>query len=102
MTGVAESWWSAYLRERVDPAIVAAWVPGAFELTELAVLPQGRGAGLGRTLLTTLLAARPENRVVCQTIDEETPARHLYRSLGFAELARFERSVLLARELPLP
>jgi ribosomal protein S18 acetylase RimI-like enzyme len=102
MTGVAESWWSAYLRERVDPAIVDAWVPDAFELTELAVLPEARGTGLGRALLTALLTARPESRVVCQTIDEETPARQLYRSLGFAELARFDRSVLLGRELPLP
>lgn len=102
MTGLQDSWWSDYLRERVDPAIVDAWVPDAFELTELAVLPEARGAGLGRALLTTLLTARPESRVVCQTIDEGTPARHLYRSLGFAELALFDRSVLLGRELPLP
>ncbi|MFT4030501.1 MAG: GNAT family N-acetyltransferase [Protaetiibacter sp.] len=100
MTGIPASWWSGYLRERVDPALVDAWVPGAFELAELALLPRYRGQGVGRSLLATLLVPRAEPRVVCQTVAEETPARALYRSLGFRELASFERWVLLGRELP--
>ena len=101
MTASPGSWWEDYLAQRVDASTLGAWVPGAFEFTELAVLPAARGSGLGRRLVTRLLHRRPEPRVICQTAAEETPARALYRSLGFRDLADFEDSVLLGRDLPM-
>jgi len=79
---------------------VDAWLPGACELVEFAVSPHARGRGLGRALLETLLDSRSETRVIGQTIDQDTPARRLYRRMGMRDLALFEGQVLFGRELP--
>jgi hypothetical protein len=37
-------------------------------------------------MVTALCAGRPERTVVLSTLDRESPARHLYRSLGLCDL----------------
>ena len=79
-------WW----HEQVAPALARAghaqWLAGSFVLVELHVLPEHQGRGIGRRLLTSLLAGRDEPRALLSTDDEETPARGLYRRAGFTDL----------------
>jgi hypothetical protein len=52
-----------------------------------ALCPPGRpGPGIGRELLERLLAGAGSDRAWLVTHDLDTPARALYRSLGFHQL----------------
>ncbi|MFC5754034.1 GNAT family N-acetyltransferase [Actinomadura rugatobispora] len=67
----------------------ARWLDDPFEVAELHVHPDHQGQGLGRRLLNTLCEGRPERTVVLSTLDrgrEDTPAQHLYRSVGMIDL----------------
>jgi ribosomal protein S18 acetylase RimI-like enzyme len=85
-------WW----HDQIRPALVRAghgrWLDGAFAVTELHVLPEYQGRGIGRDLLTRLLDGLPS----------------LYRHLGFVDLVtgfRFPMQeqpyALMAAPLPL-
>lgn len=52
----------------------------------IAVRPDRRGRGIGRELLGRLLAGAGSDRAWLVTHDLDTPARALYRSLGFRHL----------------
>jgi ribosomal protein S18 acetylase RimI-like enzyme len=81
-------WWSSV----IEPYLVAnghgIWLDDSFSVTELHVHPRYQGMGLGRALITTLCAASPLPRTILSAVDRETPARALYRSLGYQDLAR--------------
>lgn len=82
-------WWHDLVRRAISPA-AEDWLDGAFELSELHVLPSYQGAGIGRRLLTDLCAEIGEfhRAVLLSTPDRDTRAFHLYRDLGFVDLAR--------------
>lgn len=88
--GEPGQWWHdvvhGALTETGGPEHARAWMGEAFEVAELHVHPDSQGRGLGRRLITTLCADRPERTVVLSTLDAQTPARHLYRSLGMTDL----------------
>ena len=63
-----------------------AWLDDSFEIAELHVLPPWQGKGIGRSLLLSLAAGRPERTAVLSTADAPTRARRLYRGLGFTDL----------------
>lgn len=70
----------------------ALWV-GAdeAELADLAVAPEHRRRGVGRTLLRACLgeaAARGASEVFLQVRESNGPARSLYREAGFREAGR--------------
>ena len=48
--------------------------------------PEYQRRGIGRRLVLTLTAGRTERTAVLSTQDADSPARRLYRSLGFADL----------------
>jgi ribosomal protein S18 acetylase RimI-like enzyme len=100
--------WYGLLREAVGqgPDGAGRWLEGQFAVVWIAVRPERRGRGLGRRLLERLLEEATTERAWLITHDLDTPARALYRSLGFQELGRgplgwhdAER-VVLAAELP--
>jgi ribosomal protein S18 acetylase RimI-like enzyme len=102
-------WWSSV----IEPYLAAngndAWLEDAFSVTELHVHPRYQGHGLGRALITTLCSASPLPRSILSAVDRETPARALYRSLGYRDLARrvmFPNTLLpyavMGAPLPLP
>jgi ribosomal protein S18 acetylase RimI-like enzyme len=98
--------WYGSLREAVGPDGAEQWLTGQFAVVWIAVRPERRGRGLGRALLERLLAGAGTERAWLVTHDLDTPARALYRSLGFRELGRgplgwhdAER-VVLGAELP--
>jgi ribosomal protein S18 acetylase RimI-like enzyme len=81
-------WWSSvvqpYLREQGNDG----WLDGSFVITELHVLPGFQGRGIGRRLITDISDTASEPRSILSAIDGDSPARHLYRSLGYRDLAR--------------
>ncbi|TVZ03120.1 N-acetyltransferase [Trebonia kvetii] len=62
------------------------WLDDSFEIAELHVLPTSQGKGIGRSLLLTIAAGRPERTAVLSTADAPTRARRLYRGVGFTDL----------------
>jgi len=83
-------WWhdmvSAALAARSGGAAPYTWLDDSFEVAELHVMPSCQGQGIGRSLLLTLTAGRPERTAVLSTADAPTKARRLYRSVGFTDL----------------
>jgi ribosomal protein S18 acetylase RimI-like enzyme len=73
-------WWHDVVTRALD------WLHDSFELAELHVHPSRHGEGIGRRILDTVLSRAEGTTVVLSTHDRESPARHLYRSVGFADL----------------
>ncbi|WP_336209058.1 GNAT family N-acetyltransferase [Nonomuraea sp. LPB2021202275-12-8] len=88
--GVAGQWWHDVvyraLEERAGHQVAEAWMGHAFELAEIHVHPDYQGKGIGRSMINTLCAGRPERSAVLSTHDQPTAARHLYAGMGFTDL----------------
>ncbi|MFE9428880.1 GNAT family N-acetyltransferase [Kitasatospora sp. NPDC006697] len=91
MPNQREHWWSTVIEPHLEARGHGDWLDGVFAVTELHVLPDYQGRGLGSTLIRTLCERSGLNRSILSAIDEETPARRLYRSLGYRDLARAVR-----------
>lgn len=81
-------WWHDLVRRAVDAPTAVVWLSDAFELSELHVLPEYQGFGIGRRLLTSLASAIPHQSMLLSTPDTDTRAFRLYRDAGFVDLAR--------------
>ncbi len=57
-------------------------------ITELHVHPHYQNHGVGRSLITGITDSATEPRSILSAIDTDSPARGLYRSLGYEDLAR--------------
>jgi ribosomal protein S18 acetylase RimI-like enzyme len=76
--------WAGQLRERLGDA--AASLEDRFAVYLLAVHPDYRRRGLGRTLLRSLLQAAGADRAWLITRDEPTPAMELYKAEGWRSI----------------
>lgn len=86
-TSLPGQWWHDLVARAVGrPG--TSWLKGAFELSELHVLPQAQGAGIGEMLLRSLADNLPHENMVLSTPEGENRAWRLYRRLGFADLVR--------------
>ncbi|MCM2411361.1 GNAT family N-acetyltransferase [Streptomyces sp. RKAG290] len=81
-------WWSTVVEPYLRATGSAHWLDDSFVITELHVHPEFQNRGLGRTLITTITDAVDQPRSILSAIDTESPARGLYRSLGYQDLAR--------------
>jgi len=81
-------WWHDLVRNALTPLDARDWLRDAFELSELHVLPEYHGIGIGRRLLTTLADGIPHAAMLLSTPDQDTRAFRLYRDTGFVDLAR--------------
>jgi len=81
-------WWHDLVRRAVDAPTAAAWLGDAFELSELHVLPEYQGIGIGRRLLMSLAASIPHRAMLLSTPDTDTRAFRLYRDTGFRDVLR--------------
>ncbi|MET9774904.1 GNAT family N-acetyltransferase [Streptomyces sp. NPDC006367] len=81
-------WWSTVVEPYLRAQGNDAWLDDSFVITELHVHPAHQNRGAGRSLITTLTDAAAEPRSILSAIDTESPARGLYRSLGYTDLAR--------------
>jgi ribosomal protein S18 acetylase RimI-like enzyme len=88
--GEPGQWWhdmvSYALSVSAGASRASQWLSDSFEVAELHVTPPYQGQGIGRTLLLRLTTGRDERNAVLSTQDSDSPARHLYRSLGFTDL----------------
>jgi ribosomal protein S18 acetylase RimI-like enzyme len=88
--GVPGQWWhdlvSYALASLPYPPDGAQWLADSFEVAELHVAPAHQGRGIGCGLLLRLTAGRAERTAVLSTQDANSPARRLYRGVGFTDL----------------
>ncbi len=89
-SGADGQWWhdvvAAALTARTGAAVAAAWLAGSLEVAEVHVHPDFHRRGIGRSLVLGLADGRKERTAVLSTQDADSPARRLYRGLGFADL----------------
>ncbi|MEU6285817.1 GNAT family N-acetyltransferase [Streptomyces sp. NPDC047028] len=81
-------WWSTVVEPYLRAGGNDGWLNDAFVITELHVHPHHQNHGIGRTLITTLTDGAAEPRSILSAIDTDSPARGLYHSLGYVDLAR--------------
>ncbi|WP_328968259.1 GNAT family N-acetyltransferase [Streptomyces sp. NBC_00239] len=81
-------WWSGVVEPYLRDSAHEAWLDGSFVITELHVHPGYQGRGVGRSLITRITDGSGQPRSILSAIDIESPARALYRRLGYTDLAR--------------
>ncbi|MFE9776307.1 GNAT family N-acetyltransferase [Streptomyces sp. NPDC005931] len=81
-------WWSTVVEPYLRAQGHDDWLDDSFVITELHVHPGHQKRGIGRALITTITDGADEPRSILSAIDVESPARGLYRSLGYRDLAR--------------
>lgn len=88
--GHAGQWWHDVVQSgvtaRAGVRTAHDWLADVLEIAEVHVQPEYQARGIGRRMVLTLTAGRSERTAVLSTRDAETPARRLYRSLGFEDL----------------
>ncbi|MEU5660619.1 GNAT family N-acetyltransferase [Streptomyces sp. NPDC047737] len=81
-------WWSTVVEPYLRATGSDDWLDDSFVITELHVHPDFQQRGIGRSLITTITDAVGQPRSILSAIDTESPARGLYRALGYRDLAR--------------
>ncbi|MGW1980383.1 GNAT family N-acetyltransferase [Streptomyces sp. NPDC001889] len=81
-------WWSTVVEPYLRRTGSEGWLDGSFVITELHVHPAFQARGIGRELITTVTDGADQPRSILSAIDIESPARGLYRALGYEDLAR--------------
>ncbi|MER5974236.1 GNAT family N-acetyltransferase [Streptomyces sp. NPDC002055] len=81
-------WWSTVVEPYLRGAGQDDWLDNAFVITELHVHPEYQKRGIGRRLITTITDTAAQPRSILSAVDTESPARVLYRALGYRDLAR--------------
>jgi ribosomal protein S18 acetylase RimI-like enzyme len=81
-------WWSTVVEPYLRDTGCDHWLDDSFVITELHVHPGFQQRGIGRSLITTITDAVHQPRSILSAIDTESPARALYRALGYTDLAR--------------
>lgn len=81
-------WWSTVVEPYLRREELDGWLDDSFVITELHVHPAFQARGIGRNLITTITDQVTQSRSILSAIDVESPARRLYRSLGYQDLAR--------------
>jgi len=89
-TGLPGQWWHDVVRSGLEASsgstAAAQWLDDVMEIAEVHVHPDYQARGIGRRMVVSLTDGRRERAALLSTRDAPTPARRLYRSLGFADL----------------
>ena len=81
-------WWSTVVEPYLRAQGHDDWLDNSFVITELHVHPHYQNRGIGRLLITTVTDDAAEPHSILSAIDTQSPARGLYHSLGYVDLAR--------------
>jgi len=79
-------WWYDHVARAMDSEMAAEWLSDAFQVAEVAVMPEHQGRGTGGALHDGLLAGVMQSRAVLSTMAVETVAHVLYRHRGWQVL----------------
>lgn len=80
-------WWDDFLSP-VPEEVTREWEARTFALIYLAVASPWRRQGIGRRLVSVLLASRPEERATVSAIPEAEATQAFYRTLGWRYVGR--------------
>ena len=88
--GISGQWWHDQVRSALlsqfGRAAVTTWLDDSFEVAEVHVKPEHQRRGIGRCMLYRLTGGLTERTALLSTMDANSTARRLYRSLGFTDL----------------
>jgi ribosomal protein S18 acetylase RimI-like enzyme len=88
--GADGQWWHDLVRAALIRVggyeLAQTWLADSFEVAEVHVHPDYQGRGIGARMVPVLLHPRLERTALLSTQDADTPARRLYRGLGFGDL----------------
>lgn len=88
--GASGQWWYDAVRSAlitaIGPAAAAAWLTDCMEIAEVHVHERHQRLGTGRRMLLAVTSGRQERTVLLSTPDRDSPARRLYRRVGFCDL----------------
>jgi ribosomal protein S18 acetylase RimI-like enzyme len=88
--GAGGQWWHDVVRAGLTAAAgkraAGRWLTDSFEIAEVHVRPEYQRRGIGRAMLLQLTESAGQRTALLSTQDLPSPARHLYRSLGFTDL----------------
>jgi GNAT superfamily N-acetyltransferase len=88
--GTPGQWWHDVVRAGLSVAAgttaANGWLADPVEIAEVHVHPSYQNRGIGRRMMLMLAEGRPERTAVLSTQDNNSPAKGLYQSLGFAHL----------------
>lgn len=80
-------WWDRLLTP-VAEEVTREWDGRTFLVIDMGVARARQGEGIGRRLLDTLLAARPEERASLSVVPDNERAHGFYRHLGWQLVGR--------------
>lgn len=78
--------WHDHVRAALPDTLYRVWLPGSFQLAEMAVAPDFQGQGIGGRLHDRLIGGASHERAVLTTMTADTTASHLYRRRGWIVL----------------
>jgi ribosomal protein S18 acetylase RimI-like enzyme len=88
--GAAGQWWHDVVRVGLTAATgkraAEHWLADSFEIAEVHVRPEYQRRGIGRAMLLRLTEDTEQRTALLSTQDLPSPARYLYRGLGFTDL----------------
>ncbi len=80
-------WWDEFLAP-VAEEITREWDGRTFAIIDMAIAHSHQGHGVGRRLLETLLASRPEERASLSVVPDNDNAQGFYRHIGWQYIGR--------------
>lgn len=93
---------AVWVRRFRDDAHGYGYVDAVTPELSIAVAKRHRGCGIGRCLMTAILAELRLQTVgqVSLSVEDDNPARHLYQGLGFVPWAAADGATTMLRTLP--
>jgi GNAT superfamily N-acetyltransferase len=83
---VAREEWLRHVMTATRGTPVHDWLPDAWYLADIAVLPEMQGRGVGRQMHDVLMDLTVDRRRMLVTYHGDHPAKRFYRRLGWVEL----------------
>lgn len=88
--GTDGQWWHDLVRSGLTNVggydLAQTWLADSFEVAEVHVHPDYQSRGIGSVMVPALAYPRLERTALLSTADSDSPARRLYRRLGFTDL----------------
>lgn len=85
-TALPGQWWYDTVTSDLSNTLVQNWFSDAFEVVDLALIPDEQGNGVGGQLFDALIDSLPHRTAVLSTMRTPTDAFYLYKKRGWQVL----------------